>query len=165
MTVIRKHWLHHVKEVVRSRHYTWLPQGLGGESVEEAMTWLATDVMHICKLAGVPLERVMDRARLRFAKEETAQFPVAATAVEIPHVLPDSDSDRVVTAYESEDAYDAEIVRGILQGEGISCRFDSQSQGGFTDLAETNVVVHARDAEAAKAAISTVRNTNAGTSS
>ncbi len=58
MSINRKHWLYHVKEIVRSRHYTWLPEGLGGEPVEEAITCLATDVMHVCKLAGVPFDRV-----------------------------------------------------------------------------------------------------------
>lgn len=154
MTVNRKHWLDHVKEVIRSRHYTWLPQGLGGQSVEEAMTWLATDIMHICKLAGVSAESVFDRARRKFDEEEAAQFPAAAPTAEIPHTLADQDGGRIVTAYEANDVYDAEIVRGLLQGEGIACRLDSQSQGGFTDLVETKVLVHARDLDAARTAIS-----------
>ena len=153
MAVNRKHWLHHVKEVIRSRHYTWLPQGLGGESVEEAMTWLATDVMHICKLADVPFDRVLDRARLKFEEEEAAQFPAAAPTAEMAHALPEIDGEKVVTAYETNDMYDAEIVRGILQGEGILCRLDSQSQGGFTELGDTRVLVHARDADRARTAV------------
>lgn len=144
MAANRKHWLQHVKEVIRSRHYTWLPQGLGGESVEDAMTYLATDIMHICKLANIPVERVLERARAQFNEEEAAEFPSASPGLEMPHVLPEIDGDEVVTAYESNDVYDAEIVRGILQSEGIAARVDSTSQGGFTELVETKVLVHAR---------------------
>lgn len=97
MTVNRKHWLHHGKQVIRSRHYTWLPQGLGGEPVEEAMTYLATDIMHICKLANFPVDRVLDRARRKFDEEEAAEFPAAASTVEMAHVVPEIDGDEVVT--------------------------------------------------------------------
>lgn len=153
MAVNRNHWLHHVKEVIRSRHYTWLPQGLGGERVEEAMTYLATDIMHICKLAGVPVERVLDRARRKFDEEEAAEFPAAAPTVEIAHALPELDGEEIVAAYETNDVYDAEIIRGVLQSEGIASRVDSTSQGGFIELVETKVLVHARDADRAHNAI------------
>lgn len=153
MTVDRNHWLYHVKEIIRSRHYTWLPQGLGGESVEEAMTWLATDIMHVCKLAGVPVDRVLDRARLRCEKEEDDQFPTAAPTAELAHALPDPDGEELVTAYETNDVYDAEIVRGVLQNQGIASRVDSESQGGFTELVSTKVLVHARDSDRARKAI------------
>lgn len=153
MSVDRTHWLHHVKEVIRSRHYTWLPFGLGGKSVEEAMTWLAADIMHVCKLANVPLDRVLDKARQKFDAEEAAAFPTAAPTAEMPHALPEIDGDEVVTAYETNDAYDAEIVRGLLQSDGIACRIDGSTQGGFTELVNIKVLVHARDADRATAAI------------
>ncbi|HUG69743.1 MAG TPA: hypothetical protein VMM76_18470 [Pirellulaceae bacterium] len=70
MTVDRTKWLHHVEEVVRSRHYSWLPSGLGGESVDVAMTFLVTDIMHICKLTGTPFEEVLTEAKKRFEAEE-----------------------------------------------------------------------------------------------
>ena len=149
MSVNREHWLHHVKGVLRSRHYTWLPQGLGGEPAEDAMTYLATDIMHICKLAGVPFDRVLERARGKFDEEEAAEYTATAPTGGIPHTLAEIDGDEVVTAYTTNDMYDAEIVRGILQSEGIACRLDSKSQGGFTDLVETKVLIHARDAERA----------------
>ena len=53
MSIDRRHWLHDAKEVIRSQHYTWLPGGLGGESVEDAMMWLTADIMHISKLSGI----------------------------------------------------------------------------------------------------------------
>jgi hypothetical protein len=70
MTVNREHWLDHVQQVVRSRHYTWLPEGLGGEPVGAAMTYLVTDIMHICKLANISFEEVLSASRAQFEEEE-----------------------------------------------------------------------------------------------
>lgn len=70
MTVNREQWLHHVEEVVRSRHYTWLPSGLGGESVDVAMTFLLTDILHICKLTDTQFEDVLTSAKRQFRAEE-----------------------------------------------------------------------------------------------
>lgn len=70
MPVDRSDWLKHVREVVRSRHYTWLPSGLGGEDVESGMTWLIADIMHVCRLSGISFEAVYERARQQFELEE-----------------------------------------------------------------------------------------------
>ena len=72
MSVDRRRWLHHVQDVVRSRHYTWLPRGLGGHSVDEAMTYLVTDIMHVCKLADVSFECVLENSREKFEEQEAA---------------------------------------------------------------------------------------------
>jgi len=156
MSVDRTHWLHHIKDVIRSRHYAWLPQGLGGEPAEDAMTYLATDIMHICKRAGVPFDQVLERARRKFEEEEAAaadEFTTAAAVAQNPDAEPMVDGDEVVTAFTTNDVYEAEIVRGILQSEGIACRLDSTSQGGFTELFEIKLLVRARDADRADAAI------------
>lgn len=146
----RSHWLQDAKEVIRSRHYTWLPRGLGGAPVEEAMAWIAADIMHICKLSDVPIERVLEAAKTRFEEEEGAQFPQATPTQEIPNILPFSDDVEFTNAYLANDVFDAEIVRGILQADGISCRLEATEVG---DMAETEVVVKKRDAEAADKAI------------
>ncbi len=70
MTIDRRKWMHHAEEVIRSRHYTWLPQGLGGEPVEVAMTYLLTDIMHVCKLAETSFEDVLQASRRKFHEEE-----------------------------------------------------------------------------------------------
>ena len=70
MSVQRDHWLDDVDEIIRSRHYTWLPKGLGGEPVDEAMSWLVTDIMHICNRSGVDWEDVLQRGKARFRQEE-----------------------------------------------------------------------------------------------
>lgn len=71
MTVEREQWLDHVDDVIRSRHYTWIPRGLGGEPVEEAMSWLITDIMHICQRSDASWKDVLAKGRARFLKEET----------------------------------------------------------------------------------------------
>jgi hypothetical protein len=71
MTVDRSDWSKHVESVVRSRHYTWLPEGLGGGPVDEAMAYIVADVMHVCKMAGIPWEDVLSRSHDRFNSEET----------------------------------------------------------------------------------------------
>ncbi len=70
MTIDRENWLEHVENVIRSRHYTWLPEGLGGEPVDVAMTYLTTDIMHVCKRAGISWSDVLAEAEARFAREE-----------------------------------------------------------------------------------------------
>ena len=57
MTVNRSNWLDDVQAVIRSRHYSWLPEGLGGEPVEVAMTYLLTDILHVCKRTGASFSR------------------------------------------------------------------------------------------------------------
>lgn len=79
MYIDRSEWTKHVEQVLRSRHYTWLPEGLAGEPVDVAMTYLTTDIMHICRRAGIDWEDVLAAARERFQREESqAQLLVEA---------------------------------------------------------------------------------------
>ena len=73
MTVDRSNWLEDVESVIRSRHYSWLPEGLGGEPVDVAMTYLLTDIMHICKRTGASFETVLENSRKQFREEEQQQ--------------------------------------------------------------------------------------------
>lgn len=70
---IRDNWSHDIDEVIRSRHYTWLGLGLGGESIEEAMTSMMTDIMHICQREDLPFEQVLANGRAQFEREERAE--------------------------------------------------------------------------------------------
>lgn len=70
MTVSRSNWENHISDVVRSRHYTWLPEGLGGEPVNRAMSYLVTDIMHVCRRTGTSWEQILSEAAARFEKEE-----------------------------------------------------------------------------------------------
>ena len=67
---LQKNWSDDIDAVIRSRHYTWLAMGLGGESVENAVTSLLTDIMHLCQRQGVPWEDVLDISREQFEQEE-----------------------------------------------------------------------------------------------
>ncbi len=71
MSTTRENWIDNIDDVIRSRHYTWIPRGLGGEPVDEAMVWLVTDIMHICERAGADWEDVLQRGRARFRQERT----------------------------------------------------------------------------------------------
>lgn len=70
MPVDRSRWLDDVESVIRSRHYNWLPEGLGGEPVDIAMTYLLTDIMHICHRTGASFETVLENSRKKFREEE-----------------------------------------------------------------------------------------------
>jgi hypothetical protein len=70
MTVDRSHWLEDVEAVIRSRHYSWIPEGLGGEPVDVAMTYMLADIMHVCQRTGVSFESVLEQSRKQFREEE-----------------------------------------------------------------------------------------------
>jgi hypothetical protein len=70
MAVDRDHWMEDVENVIRSRHYSWLPEGLGGEPVDVAMTYLLTDIRHICRRTGASFETVLEQSRKQFLAEE-----------------------------------------------------------------------------------------------
>jgi hypothetical protein len=59
------------------------------------------------------------------------------------------DADEVVAVYTTNDVYEAEIIRNELREEGIACELDGESQGGFTEIVETKVLVRAWDADRA----------------
>lgn len=59
------------------------------------------------------------------------------------------DANEAVVVYGTNDVYEAEIIRNELRGAGIACELESESQGGFTELVETRLLVHAWDADRA----------------
>jgi hypothetical protein len=60
------------------------------------------------------------------------------------------DADEVVAVYTTTDLYEAEIIRNELREEGIACELDGESQGGFTEIVETKLLVRAWDADRAR---------------
>ena len=157
MSVDRKHWLRHVKEVVRSRHYTWLPRGLGGEKVGLAMTYLLTDIMHICKLSGASFDALLADARSKFDAEEAAEHPYGKPAV-LPMALHPDAVDAVVAAFQTADPFEAEMMRARFEDEDIECRVDSQLQGGLKGKVDAKVIVRSKDAEQAAKIIQQVQD-------
>ena len=60
------------------------------------------------------------------------------------------DPNETVVVYTCNDLYLAEIIRNELHAEGIACELDGESQGGFTEIVETKLLVHAQDADRAR---------------
>jgi hypothetical protein len=60
------------------------------------------------------------------------------------------DPNEIVAVYVTHDLYEAELIRNELRDAGISCELDGETQGGFTDLVETRVLVRAWDLDRAR---------------
>ena len=69
MSEQRNDWSRHVDGIIRSRHYTWIGEGLGGREVPEAMSQIMTDVMHICRQEGISLDDIIAEGRRRAENE------------------------------------------------------------------------------------------------
>jgi hypothetical protein len=61
-----------------------------------------------------------------------------------------NDPKQTVVVYTTNDVYEAEIIRNELRDEGIACELDGASQGGFTEIVETKLLVHAWDFDRAR---------------
>jgi len=59
-------------------------------------------------------------------------------------------ANEVEVVYTTNDTYEAEIIRNELHDAGIKCELDGESQGGFTELVETKLLVRAWDADRAR---------------
>jgi hypothetical protein len=73
----RAQWNERVDQVIRSRHYTWLGEGLGGEVPAVALGDILTDVMHICARQGIRWEDLVSRSRAEFEAEENRRIDAA----------------------------------------------------------------------------------------
>ena len=62
----------------------------------------------------------------------------------------EKDPNETVVLYTTNDIYEAEIIRNELHDAGIACELDGESQGGFTGIVETKVLVHAWDFDQAR---------------
>jgi hypothetical protein len=63
------------------------------------------------------------------------------------------DANEVEVVYKTHDIYEAEILRNELHEAGIKCELDGESQGGFTEIVETKLLVRAWDADRARRVI------------
>jgi hypothetical protein len=61
-----------------------------------------------------------------------------------------ADPNETIVVYTTNDVYEAEIIRNELRDAGIACELDGESQGGFTELVETKLLVRAWDADRAR---------------
>lgn len=60
------------------------------------------------------------------------------------------DANEVIVLLTTNDVYEAELIRNELHDAGIACELDGESQGGFTEIVETKVLVRAWDADRAQ---------------
>lgn len=67
------------------------------------------------------------------------------------------EADDIVSVYRVTDPHQAEIIRGALQGEGITCELGGQNQAGFTGVWEIEILVRADDASRAREVIESHR--------
>ncbi len=68
--VARKNWAPHVNRILRSRHYTWIGDGLAGHNVEEAVTQILVDAMHLCRHEGLDWDGMLASASRQLHEEE-----------------------------------------------------------------------------------------------
>ena len=63
------------------------------------------------------------------------------------------DKNELLTVYTTNDANEAEIIRGAIHAEGMKCEIVGEGQAGLTglDTMEIKVVVRAEDFDRAKA--------------
>jgi hypothetical protein len=76
----RAGWKNHIEQIIRSQHYTWIGEGLGGEPLAEALTDMMADIMHICAHQGMSWDQLVTRSRAQFEREEAEDVDVDSPA-------------------------------------------------------------------------------------
>lgn len=76
----RADWYRHIEQVLRSKHYTWIAEGLGGAPLEEALVAITADLMHICNRSGLSWEDLAARGQLLCEREESDLRPTSNAA-------------------------------------------------------------------------------------
>lgn len=69
--ITRPDWSRHIEQVLRSKHYTWIAEGLGGAPLDEALVAITADLMHICNRAGLSWDELQGRGQRLCEREET----------------------------------------------------------------------------------------------
>ncbi len=75
--VVRQNWATHVNRILRSRHYTWIGDGLAGHKVDQALARILVDTMHMCRRENLEFDTVMADSMRQFL-EEVAEEEQAA---------------------------------------------------------------------------------------
>jgi hypothetical protein len=60
------------------------------------------------------------------------------------------DNEELVTLTSVSIPGEAEVIKDVLEAEGITCFLDGELQGGLTGVGEIRIIVHADDAERAR---------------
>ena len=62
----------------------------------------------------------------------------------------ESDPDALVTVYQLNDYFEAEVIKTALEAEGIRCELDGQRQAGLSAVLPIGIIVRAADADRAR---------------
>ncbi len=76
---VRGNWSHHIDQIVRSKHYTWIAEGLAGVPLRDALLSITTDLMHICRRNGLSWEQLLSESQQMCEREE-AEIPTKSHA-------------------------------------------------------------------------------------
>ncbi len=63
--------------------------------------------------------------------------------------MSDQNRDEIVTVYKVMDPATAELIKIMLEDNGIRCELDDETQGGFVGVLDIGIMVHAKDAQRA----------------
>lgn len=77
--ISRDDWSHHIEQILRSKHYTWIAEGLGGAPLQEALVSITADVMHMCNRVGLSWEELA-AASQRLCDHEEAETRQTSSA-------------------------------------------------------------------------------------
>jgi Putative prokaryotic signal transducing protein len=76
------------------------------------------------------------------------------------------DVNEPVVVYTTNNLAEAEILKNMLEGEGIKCELDGENQGSFAGVIDVRILVRAWDEERARQALASHghhRRAHAGT--
>ena len=76
----RANWCRHIEQVLRSKHYTWIAEGLAGAPVDQALVAITADLMHICRRSGLSWEDLIARSQQLCEREEADLRPTSHAA-------------------------------------------------------------------------------------
>lgn len=71
--VARQNWPQRIEGIIRSRHYTWIGDGLAGDAIPDALTQIVADAMHICRREGIDWQSIVEDGRRQFEEESRSQ--------------------------------------------------------------------------------------------
>ena len=60
------------------------------------------------------------------------------------------DANEPVVVHTTNSLSEAEILKNVLEGEGIECELDGENQGGFAGVLDVRILVRAWDEERAR---------------
>ena len=63
------------------------------------------------------------------------------------------DANEPVVVYTTNNLAEAEILKNVLEGEGIRCELDGENQGGFAGVIGVRILVRPWDEERARQAL------------